>query len=136
MSAIYADTSALAKLLIAEPESAAVAQLLAPVTVLTSELAAVELACTARRRGLRDAMAQIEAILDIAELLPLDTDTLAAAQTVATRPPLRALDALHLASARRLQTRVADLVVACYDADLAAAAADAGFEVLAPRTLA
>lgn len=132
MSAIYADTSALAKLLIAEPESAAVAALLAPATVVTSELAAVELACAARRRGLPDAMPQVEAILEIAEILPLDPETLRSARDTATNPPLRALDALHLASARRLQSHVPDLALVCYDADLTAAAAGAGFDVLAP----
>ena len=47
-----ADTSALVKLLIAQPESSAIAELLPPASVVTSELTAVELACTARRRGL------------------------------------------------------------------------------------
>ena len=77
-------------------------------------------------------MPHIEAILEIAELLPLDPETLASAQGAATEPPLRALDALHLASARRLQSQVSDLALACYDADLAAAAVSAGFDVLAP----
>ena len=132
MSAIYVDTSALAKLLIAEPESSAVAELLAPATVLTSELAALELACTARRRGLTSWAPHIEAILEIADILPLDAETLASAQGTATQPPLRALDALHLASARRLQSKVPELALACYDADLTAAARSAGFDVLAP----
>jgi len=132
VSAIYADTSALAKLLIAEPESSAVAELLALATVVTSELAAAELACMARRRGLPDATPHIEAILEIAELLPLDAETLASAQSTATKPPLRALDALHLASARRLRSQVSGLAIACYDANLAAAALSAGFDVLAP----
>jgi predicted nucleic acid-binding protein len=132
VSAIYADTSALVKLLIAEPESFAVAALLARATLVTSELAAVELACTARRRALPHAGPQIEAILEAAELLPLDAETLASARSSPTRPPLRALDALHLAGAGRLRSRVPDLAFACYDADLSAAAAAAGFEVLAP----
>ncbi len=126
MSVLYADASALVKLLVREPESAEVAAVLAGGRrVVASALVAVELACVARRRGLGDA----DAVL---ELLTLDAATLHDARTFQTTPPLRALDAVHLAAARRVAVAVGPLELLCYDADLGAAARAAGLAVVAP----
>jgi len=126
VSVLYADASALVKLLVREPESAEVAAVLAGGRrVVASALVAVELACVARRRGLGDA----DAVL---ELLTLDAATLHDARTFQTTPPLRALDAVHLAAARRVAVAVGPLELLCYDADLGAAARAAGLAVVAP----
>ena len=129
MSVLYADASALVKLLVREPESAAVAAVLADGRrVVASALVAVELACVARRRGLGDA----DSVLQRLDLLTLDAATLHDARTFATTPPLRALDAVHLAAARRVAVAVGPLELLCYDADLCAAARAAGLAVIAP----
>jgi len=129
VSVIYADASALVKLLVREPESAAVAAVLADGRrVVTSAIVAVELACVARRRGLGDAVA----ILERLDLLALDAATLREAQLTATTPPLRALEAIHLAAARRVALAAGPLELLCFDADLCAAARCAGLTVLSP----
>jgi len=133
MTALYVDASALVKLLIAEPETPAVIELLAEATLFTNEIAAVELACAARRRSLVGSGPRIDAILDVTEVLPLKPEDLASAAATATSPPLRALDAIHLACARRTRRGLAGhLSMVCYGRDLAAASAAEGFEVLAP----
>lgn len=132
MTVVYADTSALVKLVIAEPESGALVATLGHLQLLSSRVAAVELSCVLRRREVPGASAQVETLLDRITLLRLDDEILRSAQSTATNPRLRALDALHLASARRARDASGPLPMLCYDSDLAAAARNEGFEVLAP----
>lgn len=100
MSVCYLDASAVVKLLRTEPETAPLERFLAtPRVLVSSRLLEVELVCVARRQGLPVASAQ--AITRSITLLGLDDETLALAQTTFA-PPLRALDAAHVATALRL----------------------------------
>lgn len=130
MNAAYLDASALVKLFKREPETDALRAALAqwPVRV-ASELIRVEAICTARRIGGKDALERAHATLARLTLLPIDSQivNLAAEEH---QPLLRAMDAIHLATA--LSAR-ADLgVVFVYDADLHAAAHAQGLNALAP----
>jgi len=83
-----------------------------------------ELHCAAHRRGLPGEL--VNAALGGINLVDLARSDLMYAAALPGR--LRSADAIHLACAIRLQ---ADLLVA-YDAELLAAAVDAGLNVLSP----
>jgi len=123
---LYLDASALVKLVVEEPESPALRRYLAaPAVRATSILAAVEVPLAlARRRGGDE---RAVALLTRVELLPL-TD--AVVERAGRLAPLRALDAIHLASA--LELGPLDAFVA-YDRQLRERAQAAGLPVTAPE---
>lgn len=131
MSAAYVDASALVKLFKAEPETAAFRAALAdwPVQV-ASELIRVEATCTARRLGDEDALRRADAALERINLIPMSPAIVALA-TDAYTPPLRAMDAIHIATAITMREDLGALFV--YDGDLHAAAKAHGLNPLAPR---
>lgn len=103
MSAIYLDTSALVKLVVDEPESAALADWLddRPDDVLcSSAVSRVELLRAARRRSPATVPATVALLCELA-LVPVDSPVLELAAEIGP-PGLRTLDALHLASAAGL----------------------------------
>jgi predicted nucleic acid-binding protein len=103
MSVIYLDTSALVKLVVDEPESAALARWLdeRPGDVLCSSVVSrVELIRAARRRGPQTVPAAVAVLAELA-LVPLDPPVLEVAAELGPSG-LRTLDALHLASAATL----------------------------------
>lgn len=117
MSAIYLDTSALVKLVVDEPESAALARWLdeRPDDVLcSSTLSRVELLRAARRRGPTTVPAAVTLLAELA-LVPVDGPVLELAAELGP-PGLRTLDALHLASAATLAPDLSHLIA--YDARL------------------
>jgi predicted nucleic acid-binding protein len=123
----YLDTSAAAKLLVAEQESAALAAWLdrpeqRPMATLLLE---TEL----RRLAVRLDLSQqaVTAVLEGVELYALP-DTAYREAGLMSRRDLRSLDALHLAGALRLDVDV----LVTYDGRLAAAGADVGLAVVAP----
>lgn len=131
--AIYLDSSALVKLAIAEPESAALRRFLRsrPLRV-SSAVARTEVIRAVRSagpvdagqlRGARHALASVD-------LLRVSDRILEAAGVI---PPvdLRSLDAIHLATAEYLEGEVKAFVT--YDERLAAAAAGRGMKVVQPR---
>ncbi|MBB6404189.1 type II toxin-antitoxin system VapC family toxin [Arthrobacter sp. AZCC_0090] len=124
----YVDTSAVLKLLVEESESARLAEHLSTTAAATghrlvaSMLLYTELHCAARRRGL-DAEA-VNTVLGGINLVDVTRSDLMYAAALPGR--LRSADAIHLATAIRLQ---ADLMIA-YDVELLAAAVDAGVAVL------
>lgn len=125
----YADTSAVLKLLVDEPESAALAEYLSNAAasghpLVASMLLYTELHCVARRRGLDSG--PVNTVLGGVNLVDVARSDLMYAAALPGR--LRSADAIHLATAIRLQ---ADLMVA-YDSELLAAAVDAGVTVLSP----
>jgi predicted nucleic acid-binding protein len=126
---IYLDTSALAKLLVRGPESAALQAWLAPRTTeiwTTSAVGRVELLRLAARH---DVVASAVALADGLDLVPL-TDQVASMAALVAPESLRTLDAIHLASALSVQDELADFC--CYDARLSSAAAAVGLAVHPP----
>jgi uncharacterized protein len=131
VKAAYVDASALVKLFKAEPETAAFHRALHDWPVqAASELIRVESICTARRLE-DDAMLQrARAILERIELVPLSPEIIELA-TGAFTPALRAMDAIHLATALTMRDDLGAVFV--YDSDLHAAAQAEGLNVIAPR---
>jgi len=130
---IYLDASALMKLVREEPETAALQEWLdrRPDTpAVTSELGRVEVLRAARRAG-DDAVAEARAVIGDLDLVPLDRGVQDLACEVGG-PPLRTLDALHLASALLLQDELTALV--SYDDRLLVAARAAGLPTATPTS--
>jgi predicted nucleic acid-binding protein len=115
------------KLVLPESETAALLEELDrwPSRV-SSIVAAVEVRLAARRSGASTELA--EAVVSGLALLPLDDRVVGAAAGVS--PALRALDAIHLASALSIQDELA--AFCCYDGHLSEAASSAGLSVIAP----
>lgn len=126
----YADTSALVKLVVKEPESAAVSAYLSAVTERTtsSELTIAELLRTTTRAGVDTASAAL--LLRQLDLLAVDEASLwrAGRMPSPTRTFLRTADAIHLAAAADL----GETEFLTYDRRQAQAAGERGFIVVAP----
>ncbi len=131
VSAAYLDASALVKLFKAERETEAFRAALAdwPVQV-TSEVIRVEAICTARRLGDAEVLQRVNATLERITLVPLTAEIIELA-TDAHIPPLRALDAIHLATALTIREDLGAMLV--YDSDLHAAAEAHNLNPLAPQ---
>ncbi|MGH8542007.1 MAG: type II toxin-antitoxin system VapC family toxin [Stenotrophobium sp.] len=131
MAALYLDTSALFKLVIAEQESESLGRFLAGFEQRTSSaLAHVELARGLLRlsAGSSEAMAQAAVLLRSMFLVSLDAAVLMRAASLPP-PQLRSLDALHLASALSIPS-CAGMVT--YGRRLITAAAYHGLQVWSP----
>ncbi len=135
MTLVYADASALVKLVRDEPESGALRTFLSEAAVLSCELVLVEVPRAIRRAAAHDARLPLDvlteragAMLDALALLPLDHGLLAAAGAL-VEPGLRALDAIHVAAAVDLSPL--DAFVS-YDQRQAAAARLAGLRTVQP----
>jgi len=128
---LYLDASALLKLVVDEPESAALQRFLRNWSArVVSAVARVETNRALLRAGAdRAAYARLQAILRYVAVLRIDDDILSRAERIGP-PTLRSLDAIHLASAARLGSDLGVLVT--YDKRLAAAAADAAMQVASP----
>ena len=127
---IYLDSSALVKLVVLEPESAALRHYLQEHSErVSSALARVELCRALRRTGASEATLQrADHVLARVALVAMDDPLLRAAAALSPSG-LRSLDALHLATALSLDGLVA---VVTYDQRLDDAAAQAGLAVAAP----
>ncbi|WP_091253858.1 type II toxin-antitoxin system VapC family toxin [Arthrobacter sp. ok909] len=126
---LYVDTAAALKLVVEEPESAALAMYLEAAVYRGDKLAAsmllyTELHCAANRRGLPGGL--VNSVLSGINLADVARSDLMYAAALPGR--LCSADAIHLAAAIRLR---ADVIIA-YDAELLAAAVDAGLNVLSP----
>jgi uncharacterized protein len=127
--ATYLDSSALVKLAIREPESAALRRYLGRRRPLVSSALAraevvralVPLGSEAVQRG-RDVLARVD-------LLRVNNRVLDSAGVLAP-PDLRSLDAIHLASAEQLGSDLRGFVT--YDERLASAATSRGLQVIRP----
>jgi hypothetical protein len=131
VSAAYVDASALVKLFKAERETDAFRDALRdwPVQV-ASDLIRVEAVCTARRLGGAGILQRANAALERISLVPLTPEIIELA-TDAHAPPLRAMDAIHLATALTLREELGAVFV--YDDDLRAAALGHQLNALAPQ---
>ena len=126
----YLDSSAIVKLIVPEPESAALKRQLASTgDWISSALARVEVLRTLRRRNLPDeAVRNAEPMLERIAMMPLDDRVLSTAAEL-DPPGLRSLDAIHLATALSLFGLNA---LVTYDQRLLAAASAAGLRTMAP----
>lgn len=125
----YADASALAKLVLDEPEAVDFAAAFSRQDrVLTSIVGAVELERAARRARGDDGARQVAMVLDRLTLVRVSDEIRRVAARIAP-PGLGALDAIHLASAME-PVRAGPFF--CYDGRLCAAAAAAGLPVESP----
>ena len=131
MAAIaYLDSSALVKLAVVEPETAALeAQLPGYDGLVSSRLAVLECGRAARRVAHRRVLQAVTAVLDAVYLLDITQPILDRA--VAADPPtLRSLDAIHLATALSMDDATIDLIT--YDDRLTVAARAGGLTVVQP----
>ncbi|MEO5575531.1 MAG: type II toxin-antitoxin system VapC family toxin [Gaiellaceae bacterium] len=126
---MYADSSALVKLAVDEPETEALQAFLRAerVELTSSTLAIVEVQRGARIADPITGAQRSRAVLDAIKLLELDRELLEDAVSY-TSAHVRSLDAIHLSSAIRIGSK--QMLV--YDRRLAEAAAAAGLEVLSP----
>ena len=125
----YVDSSALLKLAVLEPETAALeSHLLDCDGLVSSRLAALECRRAARRAGHRRLLQRVDQVLDaiyLLEITPAILDDAAAAD-----PPLRSLDAIHLATALSIGDQ--QMQVITYDNRFAEAARASGLTVVQP----
>lgn len=128
--AFYLDTSALAKLVVAESETAALRSWLAEQdsTLVSCDLARTELT-RAVRRITPERMLDAHAVLDGLTLLTAPANVFASAGRL-DPVELRSLDAVHLAAALELGDDLEALVA--YDERLQQAARLNGIDVIAP----
>lgn len=126
----YVDSSAIVKLAVAEPESAALRQYLSRRRPLVSStLAQTEVARALMPSG-PEAVARGEFVLRRIQLLRVNDRVLTEAGQM-TPTELRSLDAIHLASARQLGASVRQIVT--YDERMAEAAKACGWAVSSPH---
>ena len=135
MAVVYADASALVKLVRDEAESAALRAYLQGADLVTSELVLTEIPRAVRRAAslepalpLAPLLERSAALIDALALRPLDRALLTGAGALA-EPALRALDAIHVAAAVGLPSIDAFVT---YDERQAAAARLAGLRTMAP----
>lgn len=128
---IYLDSSALMKLVRLEDETAALRDWLGErpdQPAVSSELGRVEVLRAARRVGDR-AVTEARVVLGDIDLVPLNRAVQDLASDIG-HPPLRTLDALHLASAVLLSEELTAFIA--YDYRLISAAQAAGLIVVTP----
>lgn len=137
MAVFYADASALVKLVRDEAESEALRAFLADADLVSSELVLTEIPRAVRRAVAQDPALPLDLLLertaeltDALALLPLDRALLEGAGAL-SEPALRALDAIHVASAVALDPVGAFVT---YDERQAAAARLAGLRTMSPGT--
>lgn len=128
MSALYVDTSALAKIITTEPESDALRTALRGRRLVTSAIASTELL----RVGLRLGRSQTEAATAVLTRVHLLAATPSRLRRAGLLEPvgLRSLDALHVVSALDLADEVEDFVA--YDHRLLEAARHHGLPTSSP----
>jgi predicted nucleic acid-binding protein len=126
---VYADASALVKLVVREPESAALAAAIpAGARLATSGVSRVEVTRAVRVAGLEeDLERELTDLLDGCVLLDVDSDVLRSASALASER-LRPLDAIHLATALAITPQI----MFVYDRQLGRAARELGIRVEAP----
>ena len=125
----YVDSSAIVKLAVQEPESAALRRFLARrQPLVSSALARTEVARALLPSG-PEAVARGEEVLRRIQLLRINDRVLSAAGHLLPLE-LRSLDAIHLASADELGASVRQIVT--YDERMADAARTIGWTVVAP----
>ena len=127
---VYLDSSALVKLVVAEPESAALRRYLrAAPRRISCALARVEVVRAVRPHGAA-ATTRARRLLRRLDLVQLDDELLDSAAALDS-VILRGLDAIHLAAAQTLADELTAVVT--YDERMTTAAGVIGLTVAAPR---
>jgi uncharacterized protein len=127
---VYVDTSALGRVLLEEPDGAAIQRELDTFDrVIASRLMGVEFRRLALRRTLLD---RADLLLAAVSLIPLENQILTTAETLPP-PAVGTLDAIHLATALRVSEDDQLTALMTYDKRLTEGALDHGLEVLSPR---
>ena len=126
---VYLDASASVKLLVAEPESTSLAAELDSLAEDNDLVSCALLETELRRFAVREGLAQA-AVSDLLDSIGLVEPDLAVFRTAGLLPgrALRSLDAVHLATALRLQSSA----LIAYDSRLLAAARDVGITTRSP----
>jgi predicted nucleic acid-binding protein len=125
---VYLDSSALVKLVVREPESAALRSYLrSKASRVSSALARIEVVRAVAPHG-PGATARARQVLEATSLLALD-DALLDAAGALEAPDLRSLDAIHLAAAVAVEPLRA---LVTYDRRLSETAASLGLDPVAP----
>jgi uncharacterized protein len=133
--ALYTDSSALVKLVVEEPESAALHEVLSARELVSSELVLAEVPRALHRLGAvnrtpwRALGRRMERVLGPVALLPLAREVLRQAGAF-DEPFLRTLDAIHLAAALAVADAIDGFV--SYDERQIEAARLAGLPVVSP----
>jgi predicted nucleic acid-binding protein len=96
---------------------------------VASELIRVEAICTARRLGGQGVLERAIAAVERITLIPISPEIIELA-TAAHSPSLRAMDAIHVATALTIRDELGTIFV--YDSDLHAAARTHALNPLAP----
>lgn len=126
----YLDASALVKLAVFAPETAALERtVLSQDALVSSEVGAIELTRALARTGQPKLLAQADAVLDAIHLAAL-TPAIRLQAGRLTPSSLRTLDAIHIATALSVSLQNLDFVT--YDDRQAAAARAAGLRVVQP----
>ncbi len=131
---LYLDSSAIVKLVLREDESDALTEYLGSTFSMTSDLALVEVPRALRRASAGDSTIVLEDLLTEADALLSDMAIVMSVQDLLTAagglesPSLRAIDAVHIATALELEPEV----FVTYDARQAAAARLSGLRTAAP----
>jgi uncharacterized protein len=129
VSALYLDTSVLGRVLLNEPDTAAIRRELGRFERhISSRLLRVELC---RLALLKDMLEYVDELLSGNVLIPLDETILTAAETIEPSV-VGTLDAIHLATAVRLASAGQLDALMTYDKQLADGAREHGITVLAP----
>jgi uncharacterized protein len=129
VTAVYLDTSAVGRVLLGEPDAPAI---LRDIAEFDQRVASRLLRTELRRLAIReDRLREADQLLAGVALVPVDHETLAAAETV---PPstVGTLDAIHLVTALRLSRAGHLAALMTYDVRLADGARRHGLPVLAP----
>jgi len=126
VTVVYLDASAITKLVVREAESEDLRSIVRGRLMATSRVSVVEVGKAVARANPE---ADAQGILALLAFVELDAE-LAAVAAHTGGASLRALDAIHVASALRLGPEVESFLT--YDARQADAAAAAGLRVLAP----
>lgn len=126
MNHLYLDASALTKLIIDEPGSSDLERLVQHRSLVTSRVAVVEVA---KAIGRASSNADARPVFDLLSLVEFD-DAIASLASATGGPTLRALDAIHVATAIRLGPELESFIT--YDERQGVAAKAAGLKVLSP----
>ena len=135
-SALYLDSSAIVKLVVAEPETAALVESIRGRGLVTSEIAlaedprTIQRVLSGRRKNEREAvLAELQDVLEALAYVPLDRALLVRAGSF-REAYLRTLDAIHLASALAIETDIGAFIT--YDERQAEALSVTGIAGLRP----